>query len=100
MGNEGIWRKHKGNRNQLCSLIWFNLNIIIIRVTRNSYSYFYTNIMVKFKTSNEVVNRGGKKYIAKDWVIEVDEKDIEHFDWFTKVEAPKKTKNENTKKGS
>ena len=55
--------------------------------------------MVKFKTKYEQVNRGGKKYFSKDWVIEVDEKDVEHFEGFTKVEQPKK-KNESNKKGS
>lgn len=57
--------------------------------------------MVKFKTKYEQVNRGGKKYFAKDGVIEVDEKDVEHFDWFQKLESPKpKKKNESNKKES
>lgn len=56
--------------------------------------------MAKFKTSNQVVNRGGKKYIAVDGIVEVDEADIALFEGFTRVDTPKKKKNENTKKGN
>ncbi len=51
--------------------------------------------MVKLKTSNEVVNRGGKRYIAKDGFIEVDEQDMVFFEWFETVET-KQAKNEST----
>ena len=57
--------------------------------------------MAKIKVTTEVINRGGKKYIAKDGIIEVLNEDLIHFDWFAKIEAkkvtPKKTKNEDNK---
>ncbi len=56
--------------------------------------------MVKIKVTAEVVNRWGKRYIAKDWIIEVSETDVVNFDGFARVEkvVTKKTKNENNKK--
>lgn len=56
--------------------------------------------MAKIKVTTDVVNRGGKKYIAKDWIIEVKDEDLIDFEWFKKVEAPKKPKNDNNKKRS
>lgn len=57
--------------------------------------------MVKIKVTTEVINRGGKSYIAKDWLIDVEVQDMEHFDGFAKLETkkvtPKKTKNDNKK---
>lgn len=57
--------------------------------------------MPKIKVTQAVVNRGGKRYVAKDWVIEVAIEDMENFDWFAKFETkkvtPKKTKNEDIK---
>ena len=57
--------------------------------------------MVKIKVTTEVINRGGKSYIAKDWLIDVEVQDMEHFDGFAKFETkkvtPKKTKNDNKK---
>lgn len=60
--------------------------------------------MTKIKVTNQVVNRWGKRYIAKDWVIEVTIDDLVHFDWFSKVESKKiitkQKSNENSKKRS
>lgn len=60
--------------------------------------------MAKIKVTAPVINRAGKRYIAKDWIIEVDEKDLKEFKWFEQVKAKKvitkKPKNENNKKGS
>ena len=57
--------------------------------------------MPKIKVTTEVINRGGKRYIAKDWLIDVEVQDMEHFDGFTQFQTkkitPKKPKNENTK---
>ena len=53
--------------------------------------------MAKFKVTQAVVNRGGKSYISKDGVIEVDAEDVEHFEGFEEVK-PKPVKNESTKK--
>ena len=57
--------------------------------------------MAKIKVTTAVVNRWGKRYIAKDWIIEVDDKDLNFFDGFARVEAkkvtPKKTKDEDNK---
>lgn len=47
--------------------------------------------MVKIKVTAAVVNRGTKRYIAKDWVIEVSTEDVKYFDWFSKVEVKKVT---------
>lgn len=63
--------------------------------------------MIKLKVTASVVNRWGKKYIAKNGVIEVMEEDICHFEGFKRV-APTKTntkttnkvKNEDTNEGS
>lgn len=56
---------------------------------------------MKFKTKRMVVNRGGKKYIAVKWEIEVANENIKYFDWFEKVEVkkvtPKQPKNEDIK---
>ena len=54
--------------------------------------------MAKFKTNNEVVNRGGKKFFAKDGVIEVTGEDVKILEdaGFTQI----KENNENTKKGN
>lgn len=50
--------------------------------------------MAKIKVTTAVVNRGGKRYISENGIIEVLEQDLSHFDWFAKVEdkkpAPKK----------
>lgn len=59
--------------------------------------------MARIKVTQEVVNRGGKRYVAVDGYIEVSEEDIIFFDGFKvdtpKVEInPKKKKNENIKK--
>jgi len=57
--------------------------------------------MPKIKVTQAVVNRWGKRYIAKDWVIEVAIEDMESFDWFAKFETkkitPKKVKDEDIK---
>lgn len=57
--------------------------------------------MIKIKVTTTVVNRWGKKYIAKDWVIEVSNEDLAYFEWFAKVEVKKtiikKTKDEDNK---
>ena len=57
--------------------------------------------MAKIKVTTSVINRWGKKYIAKDWVIEVSNEDLVHFEWFKKVEekkvTPKKIKDEDNK---
>ena len=57
--------------------------------------------MPKIKVTTAVVNRGGKRYVAKDWVIEVSNEDMNHFDGFKKPEVkkitPKKIKNEDNK---
>lgn len=53
--------------------------------------------MAKFKVTQQVVNRGGKKYVAENGVIEVDASDVKHFEWFEEVK-PKATKNESNKK--
>tara|TARA_R110000850_G_scaffold259426_1_gene386412 strand:+ start:455 stop:622 length:168 start_codon:yes stop_codon:yes gene_type:complete len=53
--------------------------------------------MAKFKVTQAIVNRGGKKYTSQDGVIEVDAKDVEHFEGFEEVK-PKPVKNESTKK--
>ena len=37
-------------------------------------------IMTKIKVTADVVNRGGKRYIAKDGFIEVDEQDMVFFE--------------------
>lgn len=54
--------------------------------------------MPKIKVTQAVINRWGKRYIAKDWVIEVSNEELEFFDWFKKVEVkkptPKKIKDE------
>lgn len=54
--------------------------------------------MVKFKVTQQVVNRGWKSYVSKDGFIEVDDADVEHFEGFAKFEAPKKKKDESNKK--
>ena len=51
--------------------------------------------MAKFKVTQQIVNRGGKRYIAENGVIEVDACDVWNFAGFIEI---KKTKNENTKK--
>tara|TARA_R110000744_G_scaffold161947_2_gene278573 strand:+ start:384 stop:554 length:171 start_codon:yes stop_codon:yes gene_type:complete len=51
--------------------------------------------MAKFKVTQQIVNRGGKRYIAENGVIEVDASDVSNFAGFIEI---KKTKNENTKK--
>ena len=60
--------------------------------------------MAKIKVTTEVINRWGKRYIAKDGIIEVSNEDLIHFDWFAKVETKKvitkKVKNEDNKKES
>lgn len=57
--------------------------------------------MAKIKVTQEVINRGGKRYIAENGVIEVLEEDLVHFDWFAKFETkkvkPKKNKDEDKK---
>lgn len=54
--------------------------------------------MPKIKVTQAVINRGGKRYVAKDWVIEVSNEDLNFFDWFARVVAkkitPKKIKDE------
>ena len=58
--------------------------------------------MVKIKVQAQIVNRGGKRYIAKDGIIEVSNEDMINFDGFKKVETKKivtkKTTNESYKK--
>ncbi len=57
--------------------------------------------MAKIKVTTAVVNRGGKRYVAKDGVIEVADADLNFFDGFARVETkkvtPKKTKDEDNK---
>ena len=57
--------------------------------------------MSKIKVTTAVVNRGGKRYVAKDWVIEVSDADLNFFDGFNRVEVkkntPKKIKDEDNK---
>ena len=57
--------------------------------------------MAKIKVTQAVVNRWGKRYVSKDWVIEVLEQDVIHFEGFKKVESkkvtPKNTKDEDNK---
>jgi len=57
---------------------------------------------MKFATKNEVVNRGGKRFTAKDGVIEVTGEDAKILEQagFTEIKEPKKTKDEDNKKGS
>ena len=57
--------------------------------------------MAKIKVTAEIINRWWKRYVAKDWIIEVNDNDLEDFKGFDRVEnkvAPKKTKNESNKK--
>ena len=57
--------------------------------------------MAKIKVTTSVVNRWGKRYVAKDGIIEVSDADLNFFDGFARVETkkvtPKKTKNEDNK---
>jgi serine phosphatase RsbU (regulator of sigma subunit) len=63
---------------------------------------------MKFETKNEVVNRGGKRFIAKDGVIEVTGEDVKILEeaGFKAIKEPKETKepkeikDEDNKKGS
>lgn len=53
--------------------------------------------MHKFRVSTLVVNRGGKKFFAKDGVIEVSSEDAKHFEGFEEIKTAKKTKDEDNK---
>jgi len=57
--------------------------------------------MVKFKVTQAIVNRGGKRYIAKDWIVEVAQEDVKSFEGFKKAEVknvtPKVIKDEDKK---
>lgn len=51
---------------------------------------------MKIQVTREVVNRGGKRYIAQDGYIEVDQEDLIHFNittdedtWEDNKEVPK-----------
>ena len=60
--------------------------------------------MPNIKVTAKVVNRWGKSYVAKDWVITVEIQDMEHFKGFDVVAeiqiAPKPSTDESKKKRS
>lgn len=53
--------------------------------------------MHKFKVNTLVVNRGGKKFFANNWIIEVSSEDAEHFKGFEEIKPTKKNKDEDNK---
>jgi hypothetical protein len=56
--------------------------------------------MAKFKVTQAVVNRAGKRYIAEKWIIEVEAADVKHFEGFEEIKTKKTKKDEDTKKES
>ena len=59
--------------------------------------FFNIKVMNKIKVTAQVVNRNWQKYIAKDWIIEVADSELEHFTGFETVEEEKTESNVSTK---